>query len=301
VQKTLSTELEKQGYLVRFAPAEVVKELQGEIVSRVEKGEVDNGLYANHMSWFDFDPWNTMENARSLMIVALPDNALRVEYQWKGKHRSLMIPPIYFCRRIMEDLFESVDRTLSPHGYSAKEASLPEKLLATKAGLAKYGRNNITYVPGTGSYHRLVALYTDIPCEEFAWGEPEMLEICEKCRRCAENCPAQCIDEERFLISSERCLTFFNENRNPFPEWVKREWHNAIVGCIRCQTVCPANPKLVVDKSDIVFSEDEVREIIEQIPKQDLSISTRDKLQELCLLGYYPFIGRNLQALLSRF
>ncbi len=300
-QKTLSAELESHGYAVSFVPVEVVDDLHEEIMSRVERGQVNEGVYKNHMAWFDFGVRNTIEKPRSLIILSIPDKALEVSCHWKGKERVLIIPPIYACKRSTEDMFDCVHRTLSLHGYLASKAPLPEKLLSVRTGLTKYGRNNIAYVPGTGSYHRLVAMYSDMPCEEYVWDEPEMLRTCVKCRKCADNCPAKCIDEESFIIRSERCLTYFNENEGPFPEWVKGEWHNALVGCLRCQTICPANPELSFIKSGIAFSEDEVREIIEQIPKQDLSISTRDKLQELCLLGYYPFIGRNLQALLSRF
>ena len=31
------------------------------------------------------------------------------------------------------------------------------------------------------------------------------------------------------------------EAKIPFPTWIKPEWHNCIVGCMRCQAACPEN------------------------------------------------------------
>jgi epoxyqueuosine reductase len=36
---------------------------------------------------------------------------------------------------------------------------LPLKSLAVRSGLAAYGRNNVCYVPGMGSFLELVGLY----------------------------------------------------------------------------------------------------------------------------------------------
>jgi len=45
------------------------------------------------------------------------------------------------------------------------KAIFPFKTLATRTGLAKYGKNNITYTECGGSYHRLTAFYTDMDLE----------------------------------------------------------------------------------------------------------------------------------------
>ena len=45
-------------------------------------------------------------------------------------------------------------------------------------------------------------------------------------------CPTKAIRQDRFLISAEQCLTFFNEKPDDFPEWVNPVWHNCLIGCM---------------------------------------------------------------------
>lgn len=299
IQSDLSRQFEEAGYMVRFAPVNYVSELENEILRRVECGEIDSSLYQKHMNWFEFDHVNRMSTAETVMIVSFPHNASNVDFLWKGKTREFIIPPTYIFNPYEEEMINLLREAMSAEGYSLARAALPEKLLAARTGLARYGRNNITYIPKAGSYHRLVALYTDMPCEEYVWQNPSRLDECENCSACMRRCPTGCIREDLFLINASRCLTYFNENSEPFPAWVNSEWHNAIVGCLKCQSICPANPKLTIEKSGVVFSEEEVKQIIAAVPEEDLSSETKEKLESLCLLFCYPIIGRNLEVLLS--
>ena len=298
-QELLFKKLKENGYDLRLAPVEKVQELKEEIMTRVERGDIDRALYEKHMSWFNFSPEEKMTDAKSVIIASIPQSAISVGLHWKGQIGRFLVPPTYSYKPADGNLIGLIESVLSPAGFSVVRAPIPEKLLAARTGLAKYGRNNITYIESIGSYHRLVALYTDMPCEDYHWGEPQMLEDCEHCLECIKSCPTASITQERFLVKAERCLTYFNESRNPFPSWVDSKWHNAVIGCFKCQTSCPANPKLPVEKSSIIFSEEEVRQIIDSIPKDQLGEETRDKLDRLCLLVCYHFIGRNLSVLLS--
>jgi len=47
---------------------------------------------------------------------------------------------------------------LEERDYAAR--IVPIDRLAVRGGLATYGRNNVTYVPGMGSFHRLSAFYS---------------------------------------------------------------------------------------------------------------------------------------------
>lgn len=68
------------------------------------------------------------------------------------------------------------------------------------SGLAKYGRNNITYVNGLGSN------FSDIKCQEDTWGEVQNESFCNECNLCGEHCPTGAILEYRFLIDTLECL-----------------------------------------------------------------------------------------------
>lgn len=299
LNEMISEKLNELGYSVGFASIEAVNDLENEIKSRVDKADIDRDLYEHRMSWFNFNPYEVLAGNKTIIIVSVPQNAISVSYLWKGKNRKFILPPTYIFSPIGENLLEIIRKTLEPFGFTAENAALPEKLLATRTGLAKYGRNNITYVEGSGSYHRLFAFFTDMPCENPSWRKPELLEQCEFCSNCVDNCPTKCIKEEKFIINAERCLTHFNESRKPFPDWIKDHWHNAIIGCLKCQTICPANPKLIVEESHISFSEFEVKQIINQTPKENLQKETWNKLKELCIHMCYSFIGRNLKVLIS--
>jgi epoxyqueuosine reductase len=60
-------------------------------------------------------------------------------------------------------------------------AKLPLKLLAAHSGLAVYGRNNIAYVSGMGGFLGLTAVYSDLPCEQDSWQEPQLMKRGETC------------------------------------------------------------------------------------------------------------------------
>ena len=135
---------------------------------------------------------------------------------------------------------------VSPLPYCRKS------FLAVRSGLAAYGRNNVTYVTGLGSFHRLSAFYSDMPCDGDEWHELRLLDRCVKCRLCHRLCPTGAIARDRFLLHAERCIVFHNEKpwTVPFPAWLDPAWHNCLVGCLLCQAKCPENRDRCRDLSD---------------------------------------------------
>jgi epoxyqueuosine reductase len=215
------------------------------------------------------------------------------------------VPPHYAGYHTVPDgLAAALGTALAggPHGaegYHAVRFEPPLKTLATCSGLARYGRNNITYVPGLGSYLMLAACATDAPPPEGApWGEPQQLARCERCSACLRACPSGAIRADRFLLQTDRCLTTANESGDPLPEWVDPAWHHTAVGCLRCQQSCPENAGVALRVAEPeVFDEDETAAILAGSP--DLGPTVREKL-ERCGLDYSPaLIARNLHALLG--
>ncbi len=179
-----------------------------------------------------------------------------------------------------------------------RKANLPWKLLAVHSGLAQYGKNNITYVNGMGSYHRLVAFISDLPGAEDHWQAPRVLERCENCKACMKACPTGAITADRFLLNGERCLTFHNERRGEFPQWIKPSWHNCLVGCLYCQKACPVNKDIPQSiEEGPVFSENESAVILLGTPKNEVPRNVIQKLKNLDMIEYLPVLGRNLRAL----
>jgi epoxyqueuosine reductase len=191
---------------------------------------------------------------------------------------------------------------LEPVGYRVVEASLPKKMLAVRSGLAAYGKNNITYVPGMGSFHGLVVAYTDLPVAEDGWREPQMMERCRECMACLRHCPAGAITSERFLLHAERCIPFHNEKPGdvPFPAWMDAAWHNCLVGCLHCQWVCPENQGVRQwVEGNLVFSQEETELLIGEVLLGQIPAATREKMRRVYLDRWAELLPRNLGALLA--
>jgi epoxyqueuosine reductase len=192
---------------------------------------------------------------------------------------------------------------LAPSGYRAALAALPEKTLAVRSGLARYGRNNLAYVAGFGSYCTVVALWSDLPCETDEWQPPEMLEECVPCRVCQHRCPTGAIRADRFLLQGESCLTFWNEKaaRVPFPAWIDAGWHNCLIGCMHCQWSCPLNREFrawMVEGPS--FNEAETACLLSESEMENMPASVQRKLGDLGVADFPAVLSRNLRALLER-
>lgn len=111
-----------------------------------------------------------------------------------------------------------------------------------RSGLAEYGRNNITYVGDWGSFIQLYTFFSDAPAGNHTWREVRAMDACGGCGLCLDSCPTGAIRPGRFLIDTERCLSRLNEwGTDPFPDWAPRSAHHRLIGCLRCQSVCPLN------------------------------------------------------------
>jgi len=242
------------------------------------------------------------EDAATVVVGATPRPLTRATLTVGGAQHEVVVPPHYAGYATVPDgLAAVVGAAGGPFGRRAARVEPPLKTLAAGAGLARYGRNNITYVPGLGSYLQLAACVTDAPPPAGAeWGEPQMLERCTDCNACLRACPSGAIRTERFLLHTGRCLTWVNEDTAPFPAWVEPAWHTCAVGCLRCQQACPENAsvQLVVAPAE-AFDAAETAAMLSATPSADLPAGTRARLRR-CGLDYDPgLIARNLRALVA--
>ncbi len=293
--------MERGGYRGRIVGIGHLRELQAEIEGHRQAGVLDPKLWQRYLESFRFDYARELPGAQSLIVVAIPQPMAALHFGWRGKRHRVMIPPTY----IVEDdpeVTALLERMLRPERYSLLRARLPQKLLAVRSGLARYGRNNIAYVDGMGSFCTIMAFVTDLPVAADGWQAARRMPECDTCRACLKNCPTGCIDPERPVIHAEKCLTYFNEAAGAMPEWVEGGWHNAWIGCLKCQTVCPRNrDQLAAAETGAAFDEVETGLLLQGAAIEQLPAATRAELRRLNLEEYYrlPVLSRNLGLLLD--
>lgn len=299
MKEELLTQLERRGYRAKIVSLEHLSDIQEEIQSRHTQGLFDEDFFRERLSWFNFQLPTDLPGAKFIIVVAFPQPKIGIIFNKSGERKRLILPPTYLEYPI-EKVEEILSDMMDPQGYFLAPVALPLKLLAVRSGLGRYGRNNICYVDGMGSFHRLMAFYTDYPFSTNDWGDEHMLELCEKCRACIHACPGNAISLERFLIHAERCLTFHNERANEFPSWIDPSWHHCIVGCLHCQRVCPQNKKhwsWIEDKEE--FSEEETALLLAGVTEPNLPKTMKEKLERLSLIEYLGVLPRNLRVLLD--
>lgn len=280
-----------------------VLKLQAEIEKRRNNSEFGPDFAQEYMFRFKFAPPEELPNAQTLIIVAMPRPPTKATFTWNGKTQSFILPPTYTAydeKRI--EVERLVAEAVGEDGYQVATPILPLKLLAARSGLVEYGRNNITYAEGMGSFMRLTAVYSDMPCDEDQWQYTRMMKRCENCDICRKACLTGAISKDRFLLRAERCLTYHNEKKGniPFPDWIKPSWHNAIVGCLTCQRACPENKPFLNQLGETAeFNEEETKLLLHGTPREQVPAETMRKLRLLSLTDYYDELPRNLSVLLK--
>ena len=298
--KALYESIGKQGYQGKIVSVEHVDELETEIMTRYQKGLLDSDLYDAYLASFDFACHRKLKDARSLIIVTVPQPQIQLTFFRKDKPYPVVIPPTYYSA-IDNDVADFLKTILEPQGYHLQKVRLPQKLLVVRSGLAQYGKNNIIYVKGMGSFHRPVVFISDCPCEEDNWGEATVLEHCENCSACRKACPTNAMDPDRFQLYAERCLTFHNESTAAFPQWLSPSWHNCLVGCMICQKACPANKDIIKwIEPGATFDNEETDLILDGISKNQLPRKTLEKITKLDMMRYYDVLRRNLKVLIEK-
>ncbi|MFC1619820.1 4Fe-4S double cluster binding domain-containing protein [Candidatus Neomarinimicrobiota bacterium] len=299
----LMARLERMGYQGRIVPVRRVEELRRTYADHQDTGHLDEELSREWLNGFDFQLPERLPQG-SVILIAIPQPEQRVTFsltgRFAGRELTTVMPPTYHhgvdnkVRKVLRDILEL-------NAYQLFDTNLPKKLLAVRSGLAQYGRNNITYVSGMGSYYRLILFASDLPATDDVWQAAQAMEICTRCTACMKSCPTGAISEDRFLLRAELCLTFHNERKMGFPDWIDPDWHHCLVGCLRCQWSCPENKQYINRVADGgTFSAEETLDILGGKSQAELAEHTLAKLRKNYLMDYFEQLPRNLRALLRK-
>lgn len=125
-----------------------------------------------------------------------------------------------------------------------EKISLPERMVAAKAGITTYGRNNFAYAKDIGSFIYITSFIID---KELEYDSPTVEVGCpEGCSACMKACPTQAIYEPQKL-NPRRCIAFntFLTQDGMAGSYIEPEIREKmgvrIHGCDICQEVCPRN------------------------------------------------------------
>jgi epoxyqueuosine reductase len=298
ISGTLGDRLNQKGLRFRLVPSAHVQDLQARILAEYTQGLFSAEFFHERLQFYRFTLPEGLPATRSIIVVALPRPQTPVNFTYRGKSLTLILPPTYAqFNQINDQVKHLITTIIAPEGFQVADAILPLKLLAACSGLAEYGRNNVCYIRGFGSFFQLAAYYSDLPCQADPWQEPHMLERCTNCQACLIKCPTGAIAADRFLLHAERCLTFHNERTSarPFPAEIDPTIHNAVVGCMLCQRFCPEDkPFLDFFEPSVDFSAEETASIMRGVPLEDLSPETIGKLDYLELTSDLDKLPRNL-------
>lgn len=297
-------------YKYRTISVEHLEELQEDINKLRREGKLsDNEVYRSYIDSKKFEIPESLPNAKSIIILAIFRRLGLVNFQLNGIKHEIMIPPNYYDDGTTLEDFENLilkDIIVEP-GYKVEYTNkLHVKLLAVRSGLGKYGRNNICYIDDWGSMITLFAFFTDFQFEEYHWNEINMMDQCENCTSCINNCPTNAIpipSDENFVINVSKCISVYNEIKGVIPDWIPSDAHNALIGCMRCQKQCSANRE-AIKLTDMLedITEEETKMILDGNFDETLAESLSKKLKMFSPSDanrILPVIKRNLTLLLN--
>ncbi len=301
VAELLEKEINRLGGRLQVVPISLLSAVWEEWGKCEEKIQ-ETRMYQDMLKdYFDFTLGGKLDRVNSLILIALPSPPCYVELEWGSGSIEADIPPVYIHRdQQLEAIKQLVKNLFDQHELHSWPVVLPKKILASINGFGKYGRNNLLYVEGLGSCHRLTVFASDLICREDSEPMTErQMERCSHCSICRRKCPTGAITETSAMIHHDRCLTFYNEQKHPLAEWLQEGWHHALVGCVRCQEQCPANREVWRREKMASFTKEEMQQILEEHDFDTIEKSLQDKLTELNLHRYYPVLSRNIKLLLK--
>ena len=142
----------------------------------------------------------------------------------------------------MEELVNAGAEFLKSKGYNTVtgmigDKPIPNKIVATRAGIGWVGKNNIVVTKEFGSAIRLGTILTDAPLEA---DEPITESQCGACDLCVRNCPAKALTGKLWepglafgeLHSIDLCRGYAKERAEKDPYYAN------IGMCGKCYAVC---------------------------------------------------------------
>ncbi len=295
----------ERGYRIAFGGIAALSDAERDLKHRRATGELDAEFDRSQLAFFRFAPTDTAVAPTGIVMLAVPRPAHRLVFELPIGAMETLLPPTYlrfslFAEEMRREIVAAIPGLQGHLGI----LTAPLKSIASRLGLAQYGRNNVTYITGLGSYYQLVGYATDVELhlpQDWQPQAPRLMAECEKCKVCRAVCPTGAIGEDRMLLHAERCITLATEQGGTLAAKLPTKRYRCLFGCLECQRACPVNgggPP--IESAGVTFTAPETAAILEPQAQHDEGVrrSVRKKLDALHLTEE-PLIGRNLRALLG--
>jgi epoxyqueuosine reductase len=301
LQKKIISEIESCGCRISIFPLQHLDQIQKDISSLEEKGLFQGKYFDNSFfKKFDFSSPCKNRELKSIILIASPRFVTDLYFYLEDGLLRTRVPATYTnCwtdRNISEILYNHIKKDeLVP-----VDNDLPLKAIAARSGIAKYGRNSLSFIQGMGSYIMLNAYYSKIEPLDHGLYDYQMMEDCRDCRKCIDSCPNDCIDEKIPLIRIEGCFTFRNEIAKENYNHGKDLFKDTLLGCNICQESCPLNRDYIsIREGPLCFDIEETEEIIRNPELDMLPKDTKEKIIDLGIARYYDITRKNLRDILD--
>lgn len=183
------------------------------------------------------NPKLLMENGETIISIAFP--YFHGELEQNEINFSLYTQGIDY-HKVVVSYLSKICKFINDLGgeamYFVDSNPLPERYIATLAGIGFIGRNNTLITEKYGSYVFLGEIITNFILE------PDKINSknCLFCDLCVEKCPTNVIIENRMRFNSRSCVSYLTQKKslnNHEINLIK----GSIFGCDECQRICPHN------------------------------------------------------------
>lgn len=309
IANKLIEQINEYGFEASVISINHINELQYDIENIQNKYEDVNINLSRYLNKFDYEILKKFPEVSSIIVIAVPQPIVRIHFTLGSKKHAVIMPPMYLFNSSVEYEYKQeniakitsvINKILTPQNYKVMKTNLPCKPAAVRSGLGVYGKNNICYINSQSSFYWLGVYVSDMPCENKPLKKYSTMDMCKNCDLCLKNCPAGAIANDRFIVHADKCITLQNESTNDFKNWIEPKWHNSIIGCMRCQIICPVNKNSIRNIKDLAeFDDLETKMILAETPLSELSSITYKKLKEINFIEYYDLLARNLNVLIK--
>lgn len=306
-KKELSNQLNALNLKFSLLPAQHLNTLHDRLDEALHLHPDNPTFFEKYKKIFSFHLNNI--TTTSILTIALYQPIGKIYFELGDRTLTTLLPPMYLynvdpnnvnSNRHIKQLNRTLKSLLAKYGHTIDPINLPTKICASSSGLGTYGRNNLCYIDGS-SFYWMTTYITDIPVtlDEINLSDFQLMPECENCQNCLNNCPTQALNKESSTLEVYKCLTFHNESIDDFPKWLLPKWHNSLIGCMRCQMVCPINRSSITNTIELVtFNQKETELILDKTPIRLLPDNLKFKIKTINFFEDYKLLERNLKILI---